>query len=418
LLTCKFGGLEETASEHSYYIDYPVVPNGLFPNINSNEQTHKFVNMVCDAFADKDEHRRRMQSLNSIKELAGWDVVALEWKQHLYSKLGLYISRSETQRALYTRAKYHQLFNRRLSVSEEAVAPKLIPEKKIVVISPFYNAKDYIEKCIASVAAQNYTNYEHWLIDDASTDNSATIASSVIESLPDDVRHHFKLVCNTHNVGAVANHISSIRKCNDDDIVLLLDGDDSLVNRPDIFDYYNYLHEKYDFTYGSCWSVVDNIPLVGQPYPPDVRECRSYKTHKFVWNMPYTHLRSLKAKLLKYEPDYMFCNSDGEWFRAGGDNSTFYTAIENCDSTRVYAVSDIVYNYNDASPLNDYKVNKEEQDKTVSQILGTQLQTKKMKRILIAIPTNRNIEAQTFKSIYDLIIPDGYQVEFQYFLTY
>ena len=418
LLTCKFGALEETASEHSYYIDYPVVPNGLFPNINSDKQTHKFVDMVCDAFADKDEHSRRMQSLNSIKELAGWDVVALEWKQHLYSNLGLYISRGETQKALYTRAKYHQLFNRRLSVSEEAVAPKLIPEKKIVIISPFYNAKDYIEKCIISVAAQNYTNYEHWLIDDASTDNSATVASTVIESLPDDVRHHFKLVCNTHNVGAVANHISSIRKCNDDDIVLLLDGDDSLVNRPDIFDYYNYLHDKYDFTYGSCWSVVDNIPLVGQPYPPDVRECRSYKTHKFVWNMPYTHLRSLKAKLLKYEPDYMFCNSDGEWFRAGGDNSTFYTAIENCDSTRVYAVSDIVYNYNDASPLNDYKVNKEEQDKTVSQILGTHIQTKKMKRILIAIPTNRNIEAQTFKSIYDLIIPDGYQVEFQYFWGY
>ena len=77
-----------------------------------------------------------------------------------------------------------------------------------------------------------------------------------------------------------------------------------------------------------------------------------------------------------------------------------------------------MYNYNDASPLNDYKVNKEEQDKTVSQILGTQTQTKKMKRILIAIPTNRNIEAQTFKSIYDLIIPDGYQVDFQYFWGY
>ena len=41
-----------------------------------------------------------------------------------------------------------------------------------------------------------------------------------------------------------------------------------------------------------------------------------------------------------------------------------------------------------------------------------------MKRILIAIPTNRNIEAQTFRSIYDLIIPDGYQVEFQYFYGY
>jgi cephalosporin hydroxylase len=40
------------------------------------------------------------------------------------------------------------------------------------------------------------------------------------------------------------------------------------------------------------------------------------------------------------------------------------------------------------------------------------------KRILLAIPTNRNIEAQTFKSIYDLEVPDGYQVDFQYFWGY
>jgi FkbM family methyltransferase len=40
------------------------------------------------------------------------------------------------------------------------------------------------------------------------------------------------------------------------------------------------------------------------------------------------------------------------------------------------------------------------------------------KKILIAIPTARNIEAETFKSIYDLIIPAGYEVDFQYFFGY
>ena len=41
-----------------------------------------------------------------------------------------------------------------------------------------------------------------------------------------------------------------------------------------------------------------------------------------------------------------------------------------------------------------------------------------MKTILIAIPTARYIEPETFKSIYDLNIPKGYQVEFQYFYGY
>ena len=41
-----------------------------------------------------------------------------------------------------------------------------------------------------------------------------------------------------------------------------------------------------------------------------------------------------------------------------------------------------------------------------------------MKKILIAIPTARYIEPDTFKSIYDLDIPEGYKVTFQYFYGY
>jgi hypothetical protein len=41
-----------------------------------------------------------------------------------------------------------------------------------------------------------------------------------------------------------------------------------------------------------------------------------------------------------------------------------------------------------------------------------------MKKILIAIPTARYIEAETFKCIYDLEVPEGYEVTFQYFYGY
>lgn len=41
-----------------------------------------------------------------------------------------------------------------------------------------------------------------------------------------------------------------------------------------------------------------------------------------------------------------------------------------------------------------------------------------MKKILIAIPTARYIEADTFKSIYNLEIPEGYETTFQYFYGY
>ena len=442
ILSCRFGALEETGSPQGYSIEYSATPNSVYPNVNPNEQALRFVNMVEEAYRNPQEHRRRMEALDEVKDLAGWDVVALEWKQHIYNKLGRYLSKGESKQAQYTKSKYHNVFNRRLSTEEEWLAPKLKEEKKIVVISPFYNAKNYIIQCITSVAAQNYDNYEHWLIDDASTDNSYGVALDYIYHLPEDIKKKFKIFKNDTNQGAVYNHISAIRYLEDDDIVMLLDGDDSLVNRPDIFTYYNHIHYENDFTYGSCWSMVDNIPLVSQPYPPSVKQNKSYKSYKFNWNVPYTHLRTFKAKLIKNETNEKFQDTQGNWFKAGGDLSTFYTALENADPNKVFVVSDIVYNYNDASPLNDYKVNKEEQDQTVNTILNTKRKMKHIpninrnadtvvkstgkliqppkpiKNILIAIPTNRNIEAQTFKSIYDLIIPEGYKTTFQYFWGY
>lgn len=41
-----------------------------------------------------------------------------------------------------------------------------------------------------------------------------------------------------------------------------------------------------------------------------------------------------------------------------------------------------------------------------------------MKKILIAIPTAKYIECETFKSIYDLEVPEGYVTEFQCFYGY
>ena len=449
MLTCRFGALEETASPFSYQIDYSSTPNGLFPNINPDDQAEKFAIMVESAYNQPHRHHHNMRSLDVIKDIAGWDVVALEWKQHIYNKLSLYLSQGESQKALYTKAKYHKIFNRRLSTEEEWVAPKLKPEQKIIIVSPFYNAKDYVRRCIASVAAQDYSNYEHWLIDDASTDDSYNVALNYIDTLPNNIKSKFRVVKNLKNCGAVYNHIMIIKNQDDNSIIVMLDGDDSLTNRPDIFTYYNHLHYDYDFTYGSCWSMVDSIPLISQPYPPEVKDIKSYKSYKFNWNMPYTHLRTMKARLIKMHDISNFQDQDGNWYRAGGDNATFYSALESCDPNKVYVVSDIVYNYNDINPINDYKVNKEMQDRAINEIIHCVIPEKQMrnteikdltitpapapsfntveaitpapavvKRILIAIPTNRNIEAQTFKSIYDLIIPEGYDVTFQYFWGY
>lgn len=48
-------------------------------------------------------------------------------------------------------------------------------QEKISIIVPVYNVEKYIKKCIDSILAQTYKNYELLLINDGSTDNSGNI---------------------------------------------------------------------------------------------------------------------------------------------------------------------------------------------------------------------------------------------------
>ena len=419
LLTCRFGALEEIAIEGAcYHIDYAIEPNGLFPNINSADQIEKFVRMTVEAYHNTYLHQQKQYYCNIVKEIAGWDSVALQWKQHIFRTTGDYLSLEDYRAVTKINHKVHKVWRRRYHNVVELEAYKLGKEKEIVVISPFYNCEKYIARCIESIAIQDYDNYKVILIDDCSTDNTVTNASDMLNSLPNEIREKFTLIVNTKNQGAVRNQIENIRMIqNPEAVIMLIDGDDSLVNDNSIFSYFNGVYDDAEFTYGSCWSMVDNIPLISQPYPESIKAERSYRSHHFNWIMPYTHLRTFKRFLLDDIDDSLFQDEEGKWFGAGGDGSVFYALIEQANPNKIKCLQQVVYNYNDINPINDYKINGEEQTRNARKIIQKMNNISK-KKILIAIPTANNIEATTFKAIYDLVVPDNYDVEFQYFFGY
>ncbi|WCL51275.1 glycosyltransferase family 2 protein [Leptospira sp. GIMC2001] len=49
---------------------------------------------------------------------------------------------------------------------------------KISIITPTFNEEKHIEKCINSIAVQTFKDYEHLIIDNKSTDNTANIVKS------------------------------------------------------------------------------------------------------------------------------------------------------------------------------------------------------------------------------------------------
>ena len=449
LVATRFGALEETAiGNASYFIDYAIEPNSLFRDINIETQCERFAGLVLSAYNNPYLHQQKQYYCNIVKDISTWDTVALQWKQHFFKELNHYLPVDEYRKVSYINDRIHKVFGRRFSNNEEWNTFTQNKEQHIAVITPFFNAEQYILRCIDSVATQNYTNWTMYLINDASTDSAKFAINHKLKTLPEDIRSKITVITNNENKGAVYNQINTIKNVFGlDTIVMLLDGDDALINDNNIFNFYNNLYAdgKTDYSYGSCWSEADNIPLIAQPYPKAIRDSKSYREYKFNWGMPYPHLRTFRRELLNNIDDSVFKDENGEWFKAGGDNATFYNIIERANPDKIKVVQDIVMLYNDKNPLNDYKVNGELQNKNASKIANDakiqinkvevnstprpmnveMVQTKEMvvknvmkKKILIAIPTAKNIEPNTFKSIYDLRVPEGYETTYQHFYGY
>jgi 2-polyprenyl-3-methyl-5-hydroxy-6-metoxy-1,4-benzoquinol methylase/glycosyltransferase involved in cell wall biosynthesis len=377
LVATRFGALEETAPEAtSYLIDYPITRD--MRNYNEQgsvadaEQAERFLEIVRKAYKDDYLRQQKMYAANEFKQYLGWDTVALQWKEHLFQKLGIYMNIDEKRKVRELTANLHRLYRRRFYNLEDMVEDySHLEKRRIDVVSPVYNAERYIGLHILSVAAQNYDNYHHHIVDDMSTDNTVAVAMKTIELLPKKLRSRFTIVRNGEKKHAVGNQVETISSLEGSPIVALLDGDDFLANDPEVF---NHINKQYAqgarFTYGSCHSLADKIDLIAQPYPDSVHQTKSYRKHMFNWGMPYTHLRTFEKSLFDLVDKSVFRDKDGGYWKAGGDNSMFYPLIELCTKDQIRAIQRVLVLYNDLNPLNDYKVNGEEQNKTREAIVS------------------------------------------------
>ena len=389
LITTRFGALEETAPEEtSYLIDFPITRTienySDEGSIADPLQTEKFLEIVNIAYHDDYLRQQKMNAANEYKKFLGWDTVALQWKQHFYYRFGLFMPVDETKEVLYRTHRLHQLFKRRF-INEEHIIEDYSQYNKndIIVISPVYNAENFIENNILSVASQLYNQYHHIIIDDMSTDNTYEVAKSLIESFPAHIREGFTLIKNQEKNHALANQVKVLNNIKGNPIIVLLDGDDWLVNDPYVFEFINREYEMgAKFTYGSCFSLADSIELIAQEYPKKVHENKSYTEHHFNWVMPYTHLRTFKKELFDKIDQNIFLDENGDFWTSGGDNALFYPLMQFCEMNEIKSIQKILMIYNDINPLNDYKIHAEDQNKNRDKIIKKSKKQKNLKNLL------------------------------------
>ena len=91
------------------------------------------------------------------------------------------------------------------------------------IITPVFNRCDCIARCIESVITQNYTNVEHWIVDDGSTDTTYDIVKEYAVRYP-TIRHY--RFDKNRGVNAARNHaIQHSSK----QFIIFLDSDDRFV---------------------------------------------------------------------------------------------------------------------------------------------------------------------------------------------
>lgn len=234
-------------------------------------------------------------------------------------------------------------------------------KNKFRMIIPAYNCERWINRCLWSVIHQDYLqdeyneNYSAVLINDRSTDHTLDVVYRTMQECGDH-KFNFRFFNRIKNVGALENIIYGIDTIcfDDEDIIILLDGDDSLFS----YDVVSHLNNVYQdpnvlLTYGQYINESHKRPGNNKPLTVSTRDYRSIFSGPMYWCT--SHLRTFKYKIWKRIQDVDFRDWRGNYFSVSWDMAIMYPLIEMAGNHRIRYIDKIMYLYNDLNPINDFK---------------------------------------------------------------
>lgn len=247
-----------------------------------------------------------------------------------------------------------------------------VQEKKLVIVVTSFNNAEWCVKNLETIFFQMnpensglYQNYRVIVIDDNSYDGNAEYIEKYIDDC--NQRHRVILIKNKVRKRKMANLYYALQLCEPDEIVFDFDGDDFLADNQ-VFSLINsiYQNEKVWITYGSFINWPTNQMGYCKELDPDLVEKRLLRKK---WWMP-GQLRTFYAWLFHQIllQDLLFSGPyyRGQFFPANADLAIYYPMMEMAGLHYEF-ISKVIYIRNVATPLNDFKVNKE------IQILGSKL---------------------------------------------
>ena len=219
------------------------------------------------------------------------------------------------------------------------------------IITPVYNAQEWIGKCIESVKAQDHFDWHQIIIDDNSMDRTVEKAK---EFIGDDER--FTLISNEKRIGVPLNQKKGVEESNADkeDVIVHLDGDDWFYDSHAL----TIVAGVYERT--GCWLTYGSYVTTNGDAPI----CREYIGHPrqaVIDGWPFSHLRTFKRHLWDLLEDHNFKDREGNFYTAAADVVIFVPILENIGYDKVEFIKDPLLVYNLSQNNNEHKQNLSEQ---------------------------------------------------------
>lgn len=243
-------------------------------------------------------------------------------------------------------------------------------EQHFTIIIPAYNCEKWVNKNLKSAIEQQYNNYEIVYINDCSTDDTGSIAKSMLNACK--VKH--KYVENKKNKRALSNLIKAIRGSDVGTIIVALDGDDWLASKK-VLKRLNELYTKEVWI--TAGSYIDNVHH--KISRPKIQEGFWGKNiRKEEWSL--SHLRTFRRSLFMNIEDSDMVDVDGSYFKFTWDRVIMYPMVEMAGENHFLPIMEVMYVYNRRNPISVDRAHRHDQVR-IEYLLRDMQQYKKIEKL-------------------------------------
>ena len=173
-------------------------------------------------------------------------------------------------------------------------------EQQIVIITCSYNNAEWVQTNLGSIFSQDYINFRLIYVDDCSEDGTVEMVEEYIAK--NNLQTKVTLIANKKRQLKCHNVYNACHSCNDQEIIVILDGDDWFAHTRVLKDInHAYLDPAVWFTYGqSKFHPNGGLEPRAEEVPQSILKNRNFREWKWVYRHPRTFYAWL-FKLIKLE---------------------------------------------------------------------------------------------------------------------